>query len=208
MKKILTSPQVIAAIITGTITIAVAVLPGILDNSEPAIPTQAPTSTPIATQSPEPTALPTQTPTPLPVIEPTSPSTPIPAPTVTVAPTNPPPANILLIYDDVSFTVYNQSSQPLSLDTMRFQSANGRWEARNWGPGLAASLPADNCLRMRDITSSERQPPSICGNLWGFQLVGSSALFWLGVDTFEVIHDETLIATCQTASDSCPISVP
>ena len=143
-------------------------------------PIAAPTSTPTQTSVP-PTATPTQTPAP--------------------------PDNVLLIFDDVAFTLLNQSGRTLSFSNVRFQSAVGGWNAVQWGESLAASLPANNCLRLRDATSGERQPPAICGNLYGFQLVGSTALFWLGVESFEVLNGGVVIATCSTATDTCPIYI-
>jgi len=223
-RELFISPPVIGAIISSTVAIMLFVVPRMLDDSAS---TPAPTATPPATEiavvvQPDPTdieiteAEPTEEEVPtqaeaIPVTtEPMPTDTPREVqatlvPTTAPTQTPAPPDNVLLLFDDVAFTVHNQSEGPLSLSDVRFQSANGSWDAVQWGPSLAQALPADNCLRMRDTASGQRQPPAICGNLYGFQLVGPTALFWLEVESFEVLKGDVVIATCATATATCPL---
>lgn len=229
-RDLFVSPPVIGAIISSTVAVMLFVVPRLLDDSatnpvpvaEP-IPTQAavaalpspteaeaaleiPTELATSTTIPEPTTVPPTMTVPPTITAPTA--TDVVAPTATTPPTNTasPPANVLLLFDDVAFTLYNQSSDTLSISNMSFRSVNGRWDGSQWG-NVAASLPPDNCLRMRDTTSGQRQPPAICSNLYGFQEVGGSALFWLDVESFEVLNGSTVIATCPTAEGSCAVYV-
>jgi hypothetical protein len=195
----LLSPQVLAALITGVVAIALALIPALTANPQP-----TPTATFTPTIAPAATAVPA---TEAISLEPTSTSTFTPAPTLLPPATESPTANVLLLYDDVAFTISNQGSRTLSLANLRFRRSNGNWNASQWGVGLVDGFRADNCLRMRDTTASQRQPPSICGTLLGLQLVSGTALFWFDVDTFEVLNNDTVIAVCSTVDDTCPIYV-
>ncbi len=224
MKDTLNSPQVVAALITSTVAIVLALAPMILNNSATASPTEPaapitvvdesiaehPTDEPVPTEKTVdiPTATNDPLPTETPIIVPTSTSTVAVVPTETSMPaTEPPPANVLLAYDDVSFTIYNQSSQTLSVNDLQFRSSSANWDAVKWGESLASNFQANNCLRIRDINSGQRQPPSFCGTLLGLQLVDTSLLFWVNTDEFEVRHNGALIATCSTTNETCPIFV-
>jgi hypothetical protein len=210
------NPQVLAAAIGGIVTIVVAII-GIvpmLVNSRPT-PTPQPTIV-VVTATPEPTteveivSMPTSdVPTvtvvavPISIVEPTSMIVPTSQPAVSLA-----EGNILLLYDEVSFTLRNQSAQMLSLEGITFSSAAGQWEARDWGPSVFDKLPAGKCLRLRDATVGQRQPPAECRDqIFGLQEVGVSALFWLGVDSFDVLRGGQVIATCRSADGRCLINV-
>ena len=231
IKSSLASPQVLAAIITALAALIVALVPLLTNNATTApipTPTVAPTSMPTSTPV-SPTDIPTAAlmpPTDIPtviLVLPTTANLPLatvtafPLPTeITLMPSEPDTsqaevgsANVLLMYDDVSFTIYNQDDRTLSISDIRFSSSSGRWDGEAWGPSLARSFPADNCLRLRNAASGQRQPPAICGsNLYGLQLVGPQALFWLNVDAFEVAHNGEVIATCRADAGSCEVSVP
>lgn len=211
------SPPVIGAIISSTVAIMLFLVPRLLDNATSTpIPTTTSTSDEIAVVvQPEATHVEEESnqvasvpATDTPVLTSTPPqATLTQAPTVTLTQTLAPPDNVLLLFDDVAFTLYNQSGRTLSLNDVRFQSAIGGWDAVQWGDNLASALPEDNCLRLRDATSGERQPPAVCGNLYGFQLVGSTALFWLEVESFEVLNGDVVIATCLTTTETCSIYI-
>lgn len=229
LKSVFISPPVIGAIISSMVAVALAIIPSLLSNqSGDAIvitPTPPPTQVIAAPTQPLPSvtplpAQPTTAPTTV-AAQPTQTQPTQPPPTATNPPptaTNPPPTatdppattppNVILLFDDVAFTIYNDTQQTLSLAGVQFRSENRRWDATDWGAGLAASFPSDNCLRMRDATTGNRQPPAICGNLLGFVEVGGSALFWLEGDTFEVRQNGTWLATCNTARDRCPVHIP
>jgi hypothetical protein len=221
------NPQIVAAIIGGIVTVLVAVvgiIPAIINR--PATPTPViVTATPIPTSTavlvanvvasatplpPTPVPVTDVPPTTLPLAQPAATQPPIQLSPVSDNSTGPqPPAagNALLLYDDVSFTVLNQGTAKLSLVGVVFRSKNGEWDARKWGPSLYNQLPANRCLRLRISTSGNRQPPAACGNpLFGLQLVNGTALFWVNVDSFDVVRDGQTIATCQIADKQCVVN--
>lgn len=237
MKDTLNSPQVIAALITSAVAVILAIVPTLINNSSQPSPTPipiteavvnviVPTETPAIASSPtdendteatdttEPTTTsvpptdepPTATSIPPTHVPPTSTS--IPPSATSIPATDIPPANVLLMYDDVSFTIYNQSAQQLSISNMSFQSSSGSWDASQWGVALTDKFAASNCLRLRDVNSGQRQPPAICGTLLGLQLTSGSTLFWLNVAEFDVLIDGSTVATCSIADESCGVFVP
>lgn len=225
MKDMIRSPQVIAALITSSVALFVAFFPMLMNRGNASEATPAPITQNVVetateafatTSEPQPTMTPVvdeATATTLVEIEPTNTqeiptATPIiPTDTMPPLPTDIPPANLLLLYDDASFTLYNQSSQTLSITNLQFESSNGSWQASQWGENLASALSPNNCLRLRDANSGERQPPAVCGSLLGLQLIGGG-FFWLTVDEFTVKLDNVVIATCSTIEATCPIFVP
>lgn len=230
-EPLLKNPQVVAAIIGGAITIVVAIVglvPVILNRNAPTpqavvllvTPTPLPvTQPPDSTPTPVPAVnvVPTTESiaainTELPTIAPTQP----PVPTATSLPASPVPAtqavvanaNVLLLYDDVSFTLLNQTNGKLSLEGVTFHSDAGNWDARDWGPSVYNSLPASMCLRLRDTTAGQRQPPAPCRNkIYGLIEVGTSAFFWIGVSTFDVLRNGTVIATCTVSDQTCAVAI-
>jgi hypothetical protein len=222
----LQNPQIVAAIIGGLVTVLVAIvgiIPAIINH--PATPTPViVTATPVpatatavlvanvvasATPIP-PTPVPATDvpPTTLPLVQPAATQPPIQlSPVGYTGPQQPATGNALLMYDDVSFTVLNQGTAKLSLVGVVFRSKNGEWDARKWGPSLYDRLPANRCLRLRISTSGNRQPPAACGNpIFGLQLVNGTALFWVNVDSFDVVRDDQTIATCQIADKQCVVN--
>ncbi|MBZ0300990.1 MAG: hypothetical protein K8J31_14680, partial [Anaerolineae bacterium] len=133
---------------------------------------------------------------------------PSPVPSDTPVPPSAVPGNVLLLYDNVSFTLHNQSGHVLSLEGIIFRSGSGSWNARSWGASLYQRMPVDSCLRMRSVSSRNRQPPAVCGSLYGLQLVGPPAQFWLNTDSFDVVRSGEVIATCPTNQQTCLIFIP
>ncbi len=170
------------------------------------------TTTPSATDTPAASATPTLTATftmtPAPTKTDTPAATDTPAFTPTPVPPTAIPGNVLLLYDDVSFTVHNRAGRVLSLEGVIFRSASANWNARSWGVSVYVSLPDNACLRLRDASSGQRQPPPVCGSLYGLQLVGSPALFWLNTESFEVVRGGQVIATCRSDEGSCLVYIP
>ncbi len=146
-ESIAANPQIIAAGITAIATILVAlitVLPNILPKDTPTATTMVIVVTPTAALIPESTtaAPPSQTAaeaaaTDVPPPSATSaPSTVVPTATDAALAATATPAqipNLLLMYDDVSFTVLNQSASVLSLEGVVFRSSAGEWAAAGWG---------------------------------------------------------------------------
>jgi hypothetical protein len=218
-ERVLTNPQIIASIIGGLVTVLVAIIgvvPAIIGVNRPTPTpvivtlTLAPTHTPL-----EPTALPNQvvataemaapsmatirsTLTPIfPTATATQQVVPI---TIEAAPT------VLLLYDDVSFSLLNQSGQTLSLEGVYFVSSAAQWEARDWGSSLYTSIPNGMCLRLRDAAVGNRNPPQPCRDkIYGLQLVGHTALFWIGVESFDITRNGEVLATCLFSQGNCGV---
>jgi len=169
------------------------------DRPTQSAPTAAPTDNP--TQSPPTAAPPTATaipPTDVPTLAPTE------ASAIEAAPTSIP--NVTLFYDHDSFTILNQSGSRISLEGITFRGESITWDVGPFG-GLMRSLPNNKCLRMRDATVGNRQPPAACGSsMYGFLEVGPTAIFWRG-STFDVVRDNNVIATCAVDTGTCPIYV-
>lgn len=228
----LQNPQVLIALITGVVSVLVAVIglmPVIIAANTPptATPTStythtytptltatvAPTDTPVPTETPTVIVSPTLSPTPeATTIEfiPPSPTEPIIQPTaaVEVVVNQLEDPNVLLIWDSVSFTLVNSAGEVVSLENVKFRSDNGKWDARDWGPSVYTRLPDDNCLRMRYISASPRNPPGECGKLFGLIEVGDSALFWLNTAEFQVQLKKEVLATCNTDAGQCAVFIP
>jgi hypothetical protein len=130
-----------------------------------------------------------------------------PTATFTLTPA-PPEPNLRILYDEVSLTVVNVSGETVSLEGVEFVSESGRWEALSWGGAVHDRLPNDNCLRLRDLAASPRNPPSDCQTLFGLMVVGGNVLFWRDTDSFEVQRDGEVIATCDTEAGRCDVALP
>ena len=228
----ITNPQVITAIIGGIVTLVAAIigfLPTVLNRAaQPTAVIVITATLPPATATLfEPATLPTNVPptdipiivieltaTPVPPSATPIPPTPIPPTATSIPPTPIPPtpipaqpANALFMWDDVSFTAINIGAGSLSLVGVTFDSSRGFWDARDWGPSLYNSVPQRDCLRLRDSTAGQRNPPSECGDLYGLILVGPSAIFWRGADSFDVVRDGQVIATCPSAAGRCEVYI-
>lgn len=215
---VLKNPQIILALISGIVTIIAAFI-GVLPHLLPSSATPTPTATPIiVTATFIPTALPvaantsianTQIPEPpqptlISLVQPTA-----GAATPNTQPVTGGVPNVKLLYDKASFNVLNQTDHQLSLAGVTFRSTSGTWDARKWGPSIYISLPAANCLRLRDSSSSQHTPPASCANhIYGLIEVGSTAMFWVKTDHFEVMQNDQIIANCDTSAGECDIYVP
>lgn len=215
LRSSLNSPQVMAAVIGGIVTLMAAlvgILPNLLDPPPEATAVVIITVTQLPTQV-EATIAPTEVPSTdaAPTNEtilfvPTA--TPVPAAPTLPAPTVSQPANALLVWDEASFTAINQSGGRLSFAGVTFAGGGRTWDARAWGPSLYNNVPARACLRLRDTTAGQRNPPPECGDLYGLILVGATAIFWRGVDSFDVLRDGVVIATCPVAAGRCEVHLP
>lgn len=206
---------VMGALITSMVALAIAFGPRLIDNSATPQPTaealvaaEQPTEQPTeaATLQPSPTSLPTEQPTDTP---PSPTALDIVPPTVAIRSNDepPPPNTVQLLYDDITFTMLNDTDSALYVSNVSFVSASARWDATQWGTGLSDNFPAGNCLRMRDATTGNRQPPAVCRAVYGLQLVGGGAMFWRGVDTFDVIQDGQTIAKCDVSAGRCDVPI-
>jgi hypothetical protein len=216
------SPQVVTAIITGMVTLTVAVIGIVPTLIRAAQPTPTPTFTPTAalTATFTPTALPpTAEPTIIEVVSFTAvpSSTPLPALDRSQLPTVPPSSsdapsvprsdpNALLIFDNAAFTLINVSALWLSLDGVQFRSSSGNFDASQWAN--ANRIPEGNCVRLRDLSAGPRNPPGECENLLSLFEVGSRAMFWANTSSFEIVRNGEVVASCETNSGRCSVHIP
>jgi hypothetical protein len=216
------TPQVILPIIATISTILVAVIgviPSIMEANKPpavtptamviaiiatpvpatSVPVEVAAVSPLApTNAPAATGIPTTAPTEIPP---------------TVAPTDVPPAaeptavpNVTLFYDQDAFTIYNMTGGRISLEGITFKGPEASWDISPFG-GSMKSLPSNKCLRLRDATVGNRQPPAECGSTnYAFLEIGPRVIFWRG-EYFDVVRDNAVLATCQFAAGKCEIHV-
>lgn len=228
---VLSNPQILGAIITGIVSVLVAVvgiIPQLAKNNDPThtptplagvvvtftytpIPiTQTATSIMGATDTP---SLDVFTPTTTPL--PSASETPLSIPTLTPEPPTPEPPtsapvqspNVRLYHNNRSFTVLNIHTRKVSLSGVVFEGGGGRWESSQWGP-IANDVTQGDCLRMRDQNSGQQNPPAACGDLLALVLVGDSAIFWRDDDGFTVSQNGAILATCSQESETCDVFVP
>lgn len=175
----------------------------------PIIPTTEPTLTPLQLT---PNVIPTEAVAAQPITVASQPTKVIEPPTAEAAAVAPPPANppnARLLFDSVSLTLINESGRTLSLVGVTFSSAVGSWEARVWGGRVHDRLPDGLCLRLREAAAGQRTPPAQCVNkIFGLIEAGGTAMFWRGVDSFNVLRNGEVIATCQTAAGECALYIP
>ncbi len=215
---ILKNPQIILALISGLVTIVAAfigVLPHLLPVPATATPTitpviltatALPTSVPAVTNSPvgsSPISIPIQ-PTVISLLQPTSN---VVATSLISNSINTP--NVTLLYDKAVFNLINHSDHAMSLVGITFRSSSGLWDAQKWGPSIYNNLPIANCLRLRDASSGRHTPSAVCANhIYGLIEVGTSAMFWVNTDHFDVVLNDQTIATCDTAAGECDLFIP
>ena len=214
IRSSLSNPQVITAIIGGIVTLVAAlvgILPNVLNGPSEASAVVIVTPTLPLTTLPftEPTLLPTNVPSGVSataVVPSAEAIAFVPTATsirATMTPSQ--PANLILIWDDVSFSAVNVGGATLSLVGVTFVSRNGNWDARAWGPSLYNNVPAQSCLRLRESTAGQRNPPGECNDLYGLILVGTPAIFWRSVDSFDVMRDGSIMASCLVLAGRCEV---
>lgn len=229
----LKNPQILAAVITGFISLLVAIvgiIPSLIDKDKDEDPTPTYTAVVALIVSFTPSEVPTLAPTELPTLplatQPTQlPPTDIQAsiPTIVDVGTTPLPVigstpdilaptikpsddpNVRLFFDNASFTIRNQGGGRKSLAGVVFSGGAGRWEARQWGL-IHEDLSNRDCLRLRDQATDPRDPPSECRDLLALLLVGPAAIFWRDPAGFSVERNGVLLATCSTSP--CDLYLP
>lgn len=235
--KVTQNPQVMAAIITGIISLGVAVVgivPTLIAKDKDKRPSATPAAvviifTPTITQQiiPSPTStqllLPTASQPSIgaPNIVAVGPSmTPLPIVGASLVPadllhTSASPAatagtnepNIRIYFDRASFTIRNQTDNQKTLAGVTFFSDEGRWEALQWGP-IHEKLTGLDCLRLRDVSTSPRNPPADCQSphLLALLEVGPAAIFWRDENGFQVHHNEIEVGVCTISP--CDLYLP
>lgn len=189
--KLTQQPQIMAALITGIISLLVAIvgiIPALVeaakDDPTPTPPpaaaivaTSAPTNTDVAPVDPT-LAPPTDAPVSQPNIVPVgATSTSLPVMGDTPVPADPQPTadtgastsdnaaaqepNLRIYFDNASFTIRNQSGNRRMLTDVSFYSDDARWNASQWGL-IHQDFKKQKCLRLRDASLGPRNPPSEC----------------------------------------------
>jgi hypothetical protein len=110
-----------------------------------------------------------------------------------------------MYFDNVSFTIRNQGGGRKNLAGVTFSSDQGRWNAEQWG-SLYDDLTNRDCLRLRDVSTSPRDPPSQCDDLIGLMLIGPAAIFWRDDDGFRVERDGVELGICNASP--CDLYLP
>jgi uncharacterized protein YkwD len=167
---------------------------------------------PTATATPTPTLTPTQTFTPTPVISPT----PSPTPTLTLTPTNTPipPPEILLIYDDRSLILLNQSTRSLDVYRLSFSGSGTTLDGSWWQNVMTVQqlviFQPGSCLQAWSFeaqTSPPPRPPECRSHIGVRGNLAASSRFWLQ-GSFEVRHQGQLITTCPSGPGRCEVDLP
>lgn len=212
---VLSNPQILIAVITGIVSVVVAIVgitPQLAKNNEA---THTPTplaglvvtfthTPPASTITPTPTIGATSAPQ---SVDPSPEPSRTPTPSATSAPVEAQAPNVRFFHNNRSFTALNLSSRRISLNEVVFTGGDGRWAASDWGP-VYQTMNSGDCLRMRDQNSNQQNPPSECGNLLGLVLVGDSAIFWRDDDGFTVSQNGTILATCPQDVEICDVFIP
>lgn len=187
--------------------------------------TELPTDTPAPTDTTAPSA--SDTPTDEPTTEPTDTAapadtnTPEPTPTTEEAPVslvgNAEEAPVLLVYDDISMALLNQSGDNVDASGLTFVQVDstGReidFETRLWNGGSrpTTSLPNGTCFQVYKNTVGDVAAPDVCRARHAFRTVASPRWFWISTDpaaTFEVRRDGEVLATCEVAAGECALDL-
>ncbi len=149
---------------------------------------------------------------------PTTPtSTPRLAPTIpyeTLAPptsTPPPPADLRLVFDDLSFTLINVGAVRLDLTELTFVSEGGALSVARWDTQFLtaplSSFPTGGCLQAWDINTTELPAPDACDVRHAWIAVNSAGTFWRGVNQFYVTLGGAGVATCETWRGVCDVNL-
>lgn len=119
-------------------------------------------------------------------------------------------ANVRLIYDELSLSIWNMSNTPVNLADLTFDSLNGNLSIYKWDNGyLTASLsgfPAQDCLQVWHVNTQNQPKPSQCQTRHSWVAVDNSALAWVDVSQFTVRQRGEVIGVCD-ASGICDIQV-
>jgi hypothetical protein len=144
---------------------------------------------------------------------------PLPPPTIAAFPTDAPTPflgpDLLLVYDDDTFTLINVSGKRQYVRLLYFESATGSFSAERWiNPYLSRALEAftpDDCLQIwRTSTSTIPQKPPTCQTRHSYAIVSPPGQFWRNTDKFIVVNnlEETrTVAVCEVAAGVCPVNL-
>ncbi len=121
-------------------------------------------------------------------------------------------ADILLIYDDKSFTAVNVSGQDVDISELFFVGEVGIFFATDWENEFLAyplsAFPTDSCLQIWAEGYNDLPTPLECGTRQNWVSGGDLDDFWLDSVIFDVLIGETYITTCEVFATVCEVDLP
>jgi Tol biopolymer transport system component len=142
------------------------------------------------------------------VLQPGTPATPAgPAPVE-----NPAEQDLLLIYDAgvPVFTLQNVSGAEINLAPLAFRGAGLTVPVTIWAEYTSSPLERFKnlgCLQVWGFNLPEQPAPAECGDARQGWITNDSYLFWTQ-GTFEVLYNNTVVATCDVAAGRCTVDLP
>lgn len=165
-------------------------------------------ATPMPTARPSATAterLPTATLTEPPVVPSATPE-----PSIIPSATPQLDGSVLLIYDNNSIVLLNQSDQAVDAGGLNFiqPAQNLSYDSVDWANGseVIYSLPAGGCVQLWQLDLPEIPPPENCASRYAWRAVSPMYWFWISPQAnavFEVWRDDELLATCVISAGAC-----
>jgi hypothetical protein len=122
---------------------------------------------------------------------------------------------VLLVYDEQTLALINRSDQPVDVSGLAFigVGADGerlvfesdRWSGGSQPPG---ALPPGDCFQVwtTGLTNTTIARPSVCDTRHAWREIAPRREFWISDDpaaTFEVRHDDDILATCAVGARAC-----
>ncbi len=136
-------------------------------------------------------------------------------PVATAAPTatpEPPRPELLIIYDNRSLSIINQSRRTLNLGFIELEGENFTLPMSWWsdvGNANIYQFPAGDCVQTwAGGEFNAPRKPSECGVLRsGRSNLRPNQLFWTTGD-FNVLQDGEVVATCEVGARRCEVDLP
>lgn len=202
---------------TGVVTSSPTLAP--TDTARPPSPTPLPTQPPlvevIATETDE---ILSETPTETP-----EPETPTSTPALTEAAVTPDAEqlsgedDVMLIYDDSSFTLINRSADTVDVSGITFvqtktDGSQLSFRSDQWTNGTRPvwSLTAGDCFQLWQLNQPELPVPEDCTLRHAWRAVAAPRWFWLSDAAgaaFEVRRDADVLATCPVDAGLCQVDL-
>jgi hypothetical protein len=121
-------------------------------------------------------------------------------------------ADIRLHISSDGLALQNVSGADVNLQGLAFESDAGVFVASSWEtPDMTRSLsafPDQDCLQVWSAGGAWQDKPFDCRFRHGWLAVSPAQQFWRGVNTFRVRQGATLLATCETRTATCDITLP
>jgi len=185
----------------------------LLSSDQTALPAMTTTPKSAPTQTLTPTLSPSRTAAaPTATGSPTAAATTQPLITVTAQPSAGAAANLVLIYNQRSFTLMNGTSAPLNVQDVVFATQTQtfpvtRW-ATQWLSGSLQALAGRDCLQVWSWQQqTELDKPGECRQRRGVITIPPAQMFWL-TGEFQVRWRDSFIGVCSAAQQRCEVTLP